>query len=138
MAESPTFPRLQDRLMEPVQVVDRETGKTVTIARGDFSPRRHRRLEAVAAEAAAAGEAPAGFDLTQAPDVGDKTAEAVLGAGYLSLEQLAEANARTLSFDAGISRDRARSLIEWAREQLAARDEGEETPDDAGGEPAEG
>jgi len=120
MEPETTFPRLQDRLVQPIQVVDKATEKVITISRGDFTPRKHRRLGAPAPAGAEEAAQVVGLDLTGAPDVGERTQDAVIQAGYTDLAALAAASPRKLSLDAGITLGRARNLIRWAE---AKRDE---------------
>lgn len=118
MTESPTSVRLQDSLIEPVRVIDKASGRMVTIARGDFSPKRHMRAQT---KAAAQGE-PAGTEPpvgTSVPlvdpfagfDLGEELLAKIQAAGYRDPSRLLAVSPRKLSQDAGIRLLEARRVL---------------------------
>jgi N utilization substance protein A len=74
-----------------------------------------------------------GLDLTEAPGVGPKTAEALAAAGFAELDKLTAASLEELTAVEGVGDKTAQELVAWAQERSAARAEeggGSATMDD--------
>jgi len=71
-------------------------------------------------------------DLMELPGVGEKTAQVLRDAGYISPRKIANATAEEIACLPGIGEKTAEKLIQAAVERLASpdEDEGEETPDE--------
>jgi N utilization substance protein A len=71
------------------------------------------------------------FDLASAPGIGPKTAEALLAAGFGTLDALLAASEADLQNVEGVGPKTAKSILEWAREKGAGRREAEESAADS-------